>query len=208
MSRIARVKACRFCKKDFIVDWRLGKKGAEKRKYCGTECQRLGAIGRKNDPAKLRTSLEKRFWAKVDKKGLDECWPWTGQKTPLGYGHIMYLNKLRIATRIMWELVHGYEPVGLEMCHKCDNPPCVNPNHIFAAIHKEHFRDALRRGRDSGMFKAGTQHRLAKLTAEDVKQIRSLYVPFEFGCRKLAKRFNVSDETIRRIVINDSYKEV
>ena len=58
------------------------------------------------------------------------------------------------------------------------------------------------------MFQAGTKHRGAKLTADDIKTIRALYIPYIYGCRKLAKRYGVSDETIRRVIINKSYQGV
>ena len=156
-------------------------------------------------------SLSDRFWKKVDKRGPDECWPWLGYKTPLGYGMMSVggrKGRPQNATRIMWTLVNGPIPDGYEMCHKCDNPPCVNPNHLFMGTHKENYHDAITKGREAGMFQPGIRHRNAKLTINDINTIRALYIPYVYGCRKLAKRYGVSDETIRRIVVNKSYQEV
>lgn len=157
------------------------------------------------------SGLIARFWAKVDKRGEGECWPWKGYKTPLGYGTISVggrKDRVHNATRVMWTIVNGPIPYGLEMCHKCDNPPCINPDHLFMGSHKENYQDALSKGRDAGMFKNGVKHRNAKLTEDQVKKIRAEYIPYVVGCRKLAKQFNVSDETIRRIVLNRSYQGV
>lgn len=94
-------------------------------------------------------SLEERFWEKVDKRGPDECWLWKAGRDRNGYGHIgVGKGRSTRAHRVSWELANGSEiPVGLLACHTCDNPPCVNPAHIFIGTMADNLQDASAKGR-------------------------------------------------------------
>jgi len=94
----------------------------------------------------MRKTVEERFWAKVDK--TDSCWVWTGATLRRGYGQIRIpVKKAKQAHRLSWEIHNGPIPDGMLVCHKCDNPPCVNPAHLFLGTQSDNNKDCVRKGR-------------------------------------------------------------
>jgi len=91
-----------------------------------------------------------RIWSKVAKAGADECWPWTHGKTLAGYGQTTVNGEKRLAHRLAWELAVGPIPAGLCILHRCDNPPCCNPAHLFLGTKKDNAADAIAKGRPFG----------------------------------------------------------
>lgn len=96
----------------------------------------------------------RRFWARVDASaGPDECWPWQGPVRSKGYGvWTLFTGPAarrvpQVASRIAWELAHGAIPDGLWVLHHCDNPPCVNPRHLFLGTHQDNEDDKTAKGR-------------------------------------------------------------
>jgi hypothetical protein len=86
--------------------------------------------------------------------GADECWPWTGTRNSKGYGQLRVTRgrspRHVTATRVAWALANGLEfPAGMQACHSCDNPPCVNPNHIWPGTNGENVKDSFAKGRRS-----------------------------------------------------------
>lgn len=90
-------------------------------------------------------SIEEKFWKNVTRG--PGCWLWSGSRNDKGYGHIHVFNKTIQAHRASWEIANGQIPDGMYICHRCDNPPCVNPEHLFLGSPSDNTRDAVRKGR-------------------------------------------------------------
>lgn len=88
-----------------------------------------------------------RFFSKVVKNPDNGCWEWTGAHGPAGHGQFVVDHKKVVASRFSWELHFGKIPDGMEVCHKCDNPPCVNPEHLFLGTQGDNMRDCSAKGR-------------------------------------------------------------
>jgi hypothetical protein len=113
--------------------------------------------------------FEERFWEKVDKSG--DCWEWTAGRIPSGYGSVYYQEQRQPAHRVAWQLVNGPIPPGMFVCHRCDNPPCVRPDHLFLGTPADNSADRDRKGRSNPP--RGERSR-TRLTADDVIVIRDM----------------------------------
>lgn len=140
--------------------------------------------------------VEVRLWAKVQKG--DGCWEWTGSRRN-GYGRIGIRDpkpRLLSVHRLSYEMHFGPIPDGMHVCHHCDNPSCVRPDHLFLGTHSDNMRDKVAKGRDGGhRYKAGEKHRMAKLTREQVDEIRAADGPQH----KIAARYGISQGHVSAI---------
>lgn len=105
-----------------------------------------------------RPSLAERFWPKVERREPDECWPWKASVTGRGYGRFALSGKARHAHRVSYEIANGQAPGDLFVLHRCDNPPCVNPAHLFLGTNTDNVRDAVAKGRHSNTRKTHCIH--------------------------------------------------
>jgi len=156
-----------------------------------------------------RLSLAERFWPKVDAKGPDECWPWTGSRSRHGYGRIGLGGKrgrVEIASRVSWELSHGPIPDGMGVLHRCDNPSCVNPAHLFLGTQADNVADMYAKGR--GNRPRGEAHTCARFTVDQVLSIRQSYAAGGISQRELGERYGVSHRAIGRLVAGKTWSHV
>jgi hypothetical protein len=150
--------------------------------------------------------VEERFWDKVDKSG--DCWLWTAGKYSNGYGMIGVNGKVKVASRVSYELTYGEIPEGMHICHKCDNPSCVRPDHLFVGSRSVNMKDCFTKKRGKIPHSGyGENARNAKLTMEQVREIRRRHIEEKIGAPTLAKMYGVGRSTITRIIKNETYKE-
>lgn len=144
-----------------------------------------------------------RFWSKVDK--TTECWNWTGGKHKAGYGKIKIKRKTLLSHRVSWFLKKGSIDNNLHVCHKCDNPSCVNPKHLFLGTDLDNINDMLRKGRDS---MRGSKNNKAVLKEKDVIEIRSKYSDRRVKLKQIASMYNVSLSAISSVLLNKTWSHL
>jgi len=150
-----------------------------------------------------------RFWSKVNKDTDSGCWEWTAYDHPSGYGNFFIGSKAHKAHRISWEIHNGKIPTedsyhGVCVLHKCDNPKCVNPAHLFLGTHADNMQDMISKGRRDYY---GEKNPRARLTAEQVRIIRYWWSLGNMQIKQMAKYFGVGRTTIGHVVHNRSWRK-
>ena len=158
-------------------------------------------------------TIEERFWKQVRPREPDECWEWEGSVNGNGYAQITHLREGHRAHRVSWELHHGAIPRagtsyhGICVLHRCDNRRCVNPAHLFLGSQADNMADAARKGRVRNNGAKGAEHPRARLTDEDVRQIRRL---LSDGVSKaaIARLFGVDRSTVSLIARRKTWRHL
>lgn len=153
-------------------------------------------------------SLEERFRSKVNK--TSGCWLWTGARNSGGYGVIGRGHRsegLIRASHVSWIIHNEWLPPGLWVLHRCDNPPCINPDHLFLGTPKDNMHDCLQKGRARRNPNYGEQHHSTKLTDAQIEEIRQAWLaapPRRHGRvafrEQLMLRYGVTGTTIKAVV--------
>jgi len=153
-------------------------------------------------------TAEQRFRARllVVESG---CWEWQGSLLKKGYGRFGFSSKeVVLAHRFAWELEHGAIPDGQCVLHRCDNPPCCNPAHLFLGTRADNNRDMWAKGRARIANRQGERANNAKLTEAQVIEIRRRYIPRVVTCKMLAADYGVTEHTIDAVVSRRNWAHV
>lgn len=184
--------SCLACKKVFLEFPSTVKNG---RRYCSKKCYAQHYF----------PSLEERLWNRVVK--TQDCWEWQGKKLPRGYGLIRAgrgkERTMLLVHRLSWEFSNKMSvPKGLWVLHRCDNPSCVNPDHLFIGTPKDNSQDMIRKGRQGTKTNYGEKNGSSKLTQAQVDEIRNR---LDIKPSLFAHKYGVSKNCIYRIRNNQNW---
>lgn len=155
------------------------------------------------------------FWSYVNRNGptpphcpeLGPCWPWTGGVLKSGgYGQMNINHKMWRCHRLSWIIANGPIPDGMTVCHKCDNPPCVNPSHLWLGTHQDNTTDMIQKGREK--HPSGEAHNSSKLTEANVYSLKKLWITGEFPKAHLGRIFNIDRGHVGMIIKGTLWKTV
>jgi len=167
----------------------------------------------------MRKTVEQRFFEKVDKNAPNGCWEWTAGKDGDDYGIFRVSNtKQKRTHRFSYEFFKGLIPEGKMVCHTCDNPRCVNPDHLWLGTQKENMKDCVRKGRTANgdnngsrkrpnKLKRGSENPLSKLTEIIVKNARDKHNQGS-SITSLAIKYGVSTPAMFNAINRNTWKHV
>lgn len=176
------------------------------RGMCGRHYGRMQQAGRLAEfspSVRAIRSLRERFYALGWTIAPSGCWEWAASRNARGYGQISSgprdadgKTRPLLAARVSWELHRGPIPEGLVICHRCDNPPCVNPDHLFLGTRSDNNADMAAKHRTLN----GERRPQAKLTDTQVEEIRARHAAGGITHNALAEEYGVSQPAISLII--------
>lgn len=180
---------------------------ATRKGLCGLHYGRLARSGHLTLKGRAIIPVEQRFWQKVEIRGADQCWNWKGYRDSKGYGLLTNGDpkKRRVfAHRLSYRIAHGPFDANLFICHHCDNPPCVNPSHLFLGDIRANNQDKVRKGRQA----KGERAHKAVLTAFKVRAIRVFYARGQYDINDIIRLYNISRSTTIALLTGKSWMHV
>lgn len=177
-------KPCPHCGQTMQVSAAEGLSKFARRKFCSVKCRGQSQVAQRSV----------RFWKRVERAGLDDCWPWMGRRTPRGYGEFGTAERPERAHRYALMLSGVDVPAGMVVMHLCDNPPCCNPRHLKVGTNLENNRDMIAKGR--ARYLAGDAHPKAKISEADKSDIVARRGENQ---RTIADDYGVTKSTICRV---------
>ncbi len=194
---------CERCGHPFQVPAAWTRRSKSPRRFCSRAC--LGQHQREI----ASTRRIEHFWGHVQRGDGNACWVWIGVRNSIGYGCVSSgHDKTTPAHRFAWELVNGPIPAGMYICHRCDNPPCVRPDHLFLGTHLDNMADMVAKGRGKNPRFLGEEHPRAKLTEDDVRAIWARHRAGLESNRKLAKEYMVGRAAIDKIIRRENWAHI
>lgn len=192
--RRSQTKQCLWC--GLIIAWRPGdgESGWARKRYCSKPCKDHHRCGREDEAFWLRTSPEPN----------SGCWLWVGgDKGATGYGY--FARAKRMAHIYAYDKFVGPVPVGMFVCHRCDTPPCVNPDHLFLGTPLDNTADCISKRRHSfGERNGGGGN---KLTTKDVLEVRRRYAAGERQI-DIAAQFGIAQNMVSKIVLKQIWSHL
>lgn len=175
----------------------------------------------KGEPSKCITGhhppkrFVETFWSKIDKSnGEDACWNWVAYCDPKGYGRMTWSNREGgwnfFTHRIAYELIKGAIPAGLNVLHKCDNPKCANPKHLFLGTQKDNIQDMISKGRrrSADTVAKGENNPNHKLTEAIVIAIRERYKGGDVSFGQIARDLKLDRSTVSDAIQHKTWRHV
>lgn len=188
-------KACEHCGKAFHRDKRCTWAHWGRARFCSRQCYGLHHSAKAAADREPMATVFARWFERTD-----GCWEWTGARDKDGYGIFSYAGKPHRAHVVALELDGRPVPVGAYGCHRCDNPSCVRPDHLYPGTPAQNFDDARRRGR----LALGERRRTSKLTDDGVRLIRSS----DASNTELAKRLGVTAGAVQMARAGKTWRHV
>lgn len=192
---------CKVCEKEFH---RIVTNGRNDPSYCTRECYDKDHFIWANASKEQQLERLKMLYEKnvIRQEG---CWDWKGYIARTGYAEIGRSKNFheKNAHRISWMIHKGNIPEGMYICHKCDNPKCTNPDHLFIGTHQDNDKDRDEKGRNV----KGEDVESSILKDQDIKEIKTLLTQGK-SCLEISRKYDVSHDAIKRINKNETWKHI